>query len=97
MITSPDVYTKLISSLKNIYSSSEKLNKFLHGILLINSNIINDITQDESLISSSSTYSSGSYSNTYANAASDNLAATHQKDRTLYSYNNSSEDKSTTT
>ena len=121
MITSPDVYTKLISSLKDIYSSSEKLNKFLHGILLINSNIINDLTQDESLISSSptkstslspnsgisssssSTYgsghssSSGSYSNTYANAASDDLAATYQKDRTLYSYNNSSEDKSTTT
>lgn len=111
MITSPDVYTKLISSLKDIYSSSEKLNKFLHGILLINSNIINDLTQDESLISSStssssnstygsghsSTSSSGSYSNTYANAASDDLAATYQKDRTLYSYNNSSEDKSTTT
>lgn len=121
MITSPDVYTKLISSLKDIYSSSEKLNKFLHGILLINSNIINDLTQDESLISSStspspnsgisssssssstygsghsSTSSSGSYSNTYTNAASDNLAATYQKDRTLYSYNNSSEDKSTTT
>ena len=125
MITSPDVYTKLISSLKDIYSSSEKLNKFLHGILLINSNIINDLTQDESLISSSTstsqstspspnsgigssssssygsghgaTSSSGSYSNTYANAASDDLAATYQKDRTLYSYNNSSEDKSTTT
>lgn len=133
MITSPDVYTKLISSLKDIYSSSEKLNKFLHGILLINSNIINDLTQDESLISSntstspspnsgissssnstygsglgsssSSTYGSGhsstsnpdSYSNNYANAASDDLAATYQKDRTLYSYNNSSEDKSTTT
>ncbi len=110
MITSPDVYTKLISSLKDIYSSSEKLNKFLHGILLINSNIINDLTQDESLISSStssssnstygsghsSTSSSGSYSNTYANAASDDLAATYQKDRTLYSYNNSSEDKNTT-
>lgn len=120
MITSPDVYTKLISSLKDIYSSSEKLNKFLHGILLINSNIINDLTQDESLISSSptkstslspnsgisssssSTYgsghssSSGSYSNTYANAASDDLAATYQKDRTLYSYNNSNEDKNTT-
>ena len=57
MITSPDVYTKLISSLKDIYSSSEKLNKFLHGILLINSNIINDLTQDESLISSSPTQS----------------------------------------
>lgn len=119
MITSPDVYTKLISSLKDIYSSSEKLNKFLHGILLINSNIINDLNQDESLISSStspspnsgissssnatcgsghsSSSSSGSYSNTYANAASDDLAATYQKDRTLYSYNNSSEDKSTTT
>lgn len=119
MITSPDVYTKLISSLKDIYSSSEKLNKFLHGILLINSNIINDLNQDESLISSStspspnsgissssnatcgsghsSSSSSGSYSNTSANAASDNLAATYQKDRTLYSYNNSSEDKSTTT
>ena len=132
MITSPDVYTKLISSLKDIYSSSEKLNKFLHGILLINSNIINDLTQDESLISSStspnsgissssnstygsghgssssssssstygsghsSTSSSGSYSNTYTNAASDNLAATYQKDRTLYSYNNSSKDKNTT-
>ena len=125
MITSPDVYNQLLSSLKDIYSSSEKLNKFLHGILLINSNIINDLTQDESLISSSSstsqstspspnsgigssssssygsghgsTSSSGSYSNTYANAASDDLAATYQKDRTLYSYNNSSEDKSTTT
>lgn len=117
MITSPDVYNQLLSSLKDIYSSSEKLNKFLHGILLINSNIINDLTQDESLIStstspnsgisssSSSTYgsghsstsSSGSYSNTYTNAASDDLAATYQKDRTLYSYNNSSEDKSTTT
>lgn len=57
MITSPDVYTKLISSLKDIYSSSEKLNKFLHGILLINSNIINDLTQDESLISSSTSQS----------------------------------------
>ena len=123
MITSPDVYNQLLSSLKDIYSSSEKLNKFLHGILLINSNIINDLTQDESLISSSTsqstspspnsgigssssssygsghgaTSSSGSYSNTYANAASDDLAATYQKDRTLYSYNNSSEDKSTTT
>lgn len=105
MITSPDVYTKLISSLKDIYSSSEKLNKFLHGILLINSNIITDLTQDKSLISSSSTYGSGhsstsssdSYSNAYANAASDDLAATYQKDRTLYSYNNSSEDKNTTT
>lgn len=57
MITSPDVYTKLISSLKDTYSSSEKLNKFLHGILLINSNIINDLTQDESLISSSTSQS----------------------------------------
>ena len=60
MITSPDVYTKLISSLKDIYSSSEKLNKFLHGILLINSNIINDLTQDESLISSSTSTSPNS-------------------------------------
>lgn len=62
MITSPDVYTKLISSLKDTYSSSEKLNKFLHGILLINSNIINDLTQDESLISSSPTKSTSSSS-----------------------------------
>lgn len=60
MITSPDVYTKLISSLKDIYSSSEKLNKFLHGILLINSNIINDLTQDESLISTSTSTSPNS-------------------------------------
>lgn len=129
MITSPDVYNKLLSSLKDIYSSSEKLNKFLHGILLINSNIINDLTQDESLISSStshstsyspnsgtssnSTYgsghgsssshgsssnsSSGSYSNNYVSAASDDIAATYQNNRTLYSYNNSNEDKSTTT
>ena len=57
MITSPDVYNQLLSSLKDIYSSSEKLNKFLHGILLINSNIINDITQYESQISSSPTKS----------------------------------------
>ena len=57
MITSPDVYNQLLSSLKDIYSSSEKLNKFLHGILLINSNIINDLTQDESLISSSTSQS----------------------------------------
>lgn len=64
MITSPDVYTKLISSLKDIYSSSEKLNKFLHGILLINSNIINDLTQDESLISSSTSQSTSTSTST---------------------------------
>lgn len=124
MITSPDVYNQLLSSLKDIYNSSEKLNKFLHGILLINSNIINDLTQDEYLISSSTSYSpnsgtssnstygsghgsssshdsssnssSGSYSNNYVSAASDDIAATYQNNRTLYSYNNSSEDKSTT-
>ena len=64
MITSPDVYTKLISSLKDIYSSSEKLNKFLHGILLINSNIINDLTQDESLISFSTSQSTSQSTST---------------------------------
>lgn len=71
MITSPDVYTKLISSLKDIYSSSEKLNKFLHGILLINSNIINDLTQDESLISSSTSPNSGIRSSSNSTYGSD--------------------------
>lgn len=70
MITSPDVYTKLISSLKDIYSSSEKLNKFLHGILLINSNIINDLTQDESLISSSTSQSTSTSPNSGISSSS---------------------------
>ena len=70
MITSPDVYNQLLSSLKDIYSSSEKLNKFLHGILLINSNIINDLTQDESLISSSTSQSTSTSPNSGISSSS---------------------------
>ena len=89
MITSPDVYTKLISSLKDIYSSSEKLNKFLHGILLINSNIINDLTQDESLISSSPTQSTSHSPNSGINSSSNSTYGSgHSSTSSSGSYSN---------
>ena len=87
MITSPDVYTKLISSLKDIYSSSEKLNKFLHGILLINSNIINDLTQDESLISSS-TSTSTSPNSGISSSSSSSYGSGHGSTSSSGSYSN---------
>lgn len=91
MITSPDVYTKLISSLKDIYSSSEKLNKFLHGILLINSNIINDLTQDESLISSStstSTSPNSGISSSSSSSSSSSYGSGHGSTSSSGSYSN---------
>ena len=93
MITSPDVYTKLISSLKDIYSSSEKLNKFLHGILLINSNIINDLTQDESLISSSPTKSTShspnsGISSSSSSSSSSTYGSGHSSTSSSGSYSN---------
>lgn len=89
MITSPDVYTKLISSLKDIYSSSEKLNKFLHGILLINSNIINDLTQDESLISSSTSQSTSTSPNSgISSSSSSTYGSGHSSTSSSGSYSN---------
>lgn len=91
MITSPDVYTKLISSLKDIYSSSAKLNKFLHGILLINSNIINDLTQDESLISSStstSTSPNSGISSSSSSSSSSSYGSGHGSTSSSGSYSN---------